>query len=362
MDFALHLCIHKTSQIMPQHLLTPGPVPVPAFIQEAINQPVIYHRSKAFERFFAEMRQGLQYLFQTQYETLAMIGSGTYGMEALIYSLFQKGDKVAVVSMGKFSQRWVEYANNQSLTTIEIQTEWGKSPTVADCLQVIDAHTQALILTHCETSTGALCAVEEIAFAVKQAYPQLLILVDGISSIGALPFYMDNWLVDGAVVASQKALRNPTGTVYFALSPAAISHLTPTVAADGFHLGNYLQSARQNSYPYSPPISLFYGVARSLLDIQTSTLPVIWNEVHHRSQFFKQKIQAKGGIIMGEKPADALTAFYFPDKDCQVLKQSWAAEGVIVSGGQDSWKGKILRVAHYQAWEAQVWEIMGLND
>lgn len=346
-----------------QYLLTPGPVPIPTFVQQAIAQPVIYHRNADFEAIMSDLQKGLRYLFQTKGEVLAMIGSGTTGVEALLYSLLQKGDALAVANLGKFSSRWEEYGKMQGYEVHSINAKWGDVPSIEQYLEFLaqNPHTKALLLTHCETSTGTFSDIEEIAFAVKAQFPNVLILVDGISSIGAIPFYMDAWQIDGAVVAAQKALMNQTGTVYFALSEAAIAKLHPSDASDFFNLWNYLQYSRKNSYPYSPPISQFYGVIAALNWIQQETLPTRWNAVHQEAKLFRAFAQALGWNIFGTNPADCVTALSHDTKDSTSIKKELAKNQVIVSGGQDELKGKIIRIAHYFPLSQEAKEILKKN-
>ena len=336
-------------------LLTPGPVPVPDEIWAAIAQPVIYHRNKEFESIFDDLQKGLQYLFQTQSLTFGMIGSGTTGTEALIYSLFRKKEKVLFTDFGKFSERWGEYAALIGLETVKIVAEWGKTISATQILSEIERQgdIKGLVLTHCETSTGVLLDVEEIAFAVKQVFPEILIVVDGISSIGATPFYFDDWQIDAAVVASQKALHNPAGTAYFALSTSAQAALQPTSRADYMNLWNYAESAKQLSFPYSPPVNLFYGVIAALDSIQRQSLPFIWNEVHENARTFRNLLPALSYTPFGESPSDTLTAFTSEKHALPEIKKALYQENIVVSGGQDQLKGKILRIAHYNSIEPE---------
>lgn len=340
----------------PYLLLTPGPVAVPSFVREAISQQTMQHHSQAFYDFYEAFLNKLKYLFQTQQTTLAMIGNGSMGMEALISSLFWEQDKVLVVSMGKFSKRWANYVRLLGLNLLEIEINWGKTVSPEQILQVLEKETEVkgMILTHCETSTGALLDIEEIVFAVKQKYPSILAVVDAISLVGALPFYFDDWKIDAAVVAAQKALMNPTGTCYFALSEQAVAQLQPSDAGDARNLYNYYHAAQKNSYPYSPPVQLFYGVNAVLDYMINKKLPVIWNETLVASRTFKKFVLENKGLIWSELPSDSLTTFSFPDQDMTQLKAACIANGVEMSGGQDDWKGKIMRISHLGLYDTSV--------
>ena len=330
-------------------LLTPGPVAVPSFVLEAIARPVIPHRSEAFYAFYEGLLQDLQYLFQAESSTCCMIGSGTMGMEAAMYSLFRPGDRVLIVSMGKFSQRWVDYGNLSGLEVIAWTLPWGNCPTPSALKEQLAQHSdiRGIILTHCETSTGVGIDLEECVFAFREVFPQGLVMVDAITSVGLLPFYFDAWGLDCAMVASQKALMNPAGVCAFALSERAQGALQPTHIADSRNLWNYLQHAEKGSFPYTPPVQLFYGIQAALDQIKTQGLPSVWNQVHQTARYFRKGLEEIGGSLFPESPADSLTAFSLPQTNASSVKIYLEEEhNILLSGGQGALAGKILRASH----------------
>ena len=346
---------------MMKYLLTPGPVPVPEFVLKAINQPVIHHRTKAFEQFYQKFLTKLRYLFQVESETSRvgiMIGSGTYGVEAAIYSLFNKGESVLVIDNGKFSERWVNFSRLLGLNTIVLRKNWGESPEVGEIIEEVEKHNSVagIVLTHSETSTGALLDLEEIAFAVKQKFPESLIVVDGITSVGTIPFYFDQWQIDAAITASQKALMNPTGTIAFALSALALGKLRNNEeGADSRNLANYIRAAEKYSYPFTAPVQLLYGMDAALDYIISKGLPAIWNQTHHSAKFFRKELSQLGGKLLSQNPSDSLSAFYFPGKDNEKIRRRLIDQYQIeLAGGQGEYKGKIMRVSHMGMADSEV--------
>lgn len=340
-------------------LLAPGPVPIPEFVAAALSQPVIHHRTAAFQRLYAQLQAGLRYLFQTQQATGVMIGSGTYGVETGMYSLFQPGDRVVVVDNGKFSARWVEYAEVLQLDLLHHRLEWGQVPETARLVELAK-EAVGVVITHCETSTGALTDLEEIALALREAAPDILILVDGITSVGALPFYFDAWGIDAVVVASQKALMNPAGLIAWAISERAQAHLRPTRPGDYANWYNYWQAGQQHSFPYTPPVQMLYGLQAALNYVAELTLPSLWNQVHRSSRRFKQGLKDLGATVRSQSPSDSLTAFHWEGKDMQALRKHLLQAGYELAGGQGPWKGDILRMSHMgtSASEALVEEVL----
>ncbi|MDX2248748.1 MAG: alanine--glyoxylate aminotransferase family protein [Bacteroidia bacterium] len=339
------------------HLFTPGPVPVPAFVMEAIARPVIHHRTEAFTTLYAGIQTRLQYLFQTKGFTGTIIGSGTYGVESAIYSLFRPGEKVAVIQVGKFSQRWSDYSKLSGLEIIVIEKEWGKGITPQEVSSQLESHSDiaGIVITHCETSTGVCLDLEEIVLAARQQFPDLCILVDAITTVGAIPFYMDQWEIDYAVVASQKALMNPAGTCAFALSERAMGRLVSTHSSDFRNLYNYYQSGKRHEYPFTAPTQLLYGIGAALEDIQSEGLPAIWNRTHHAAKTFREGIIKLDGEIVAEMPSDSLTAFRFPGKNNSFIKKQMAEKyDIHLAGGQGPMKGEIMRCSHMAGMDAEM--------
>ena len=339
-------------------MLSPGPVPVPEYVWQAISQPVIHHRSDAFYSLMEKVCNGLRFLFQTKHHVGLMMGSGTYGVESAMYSLFRPGEQILVVDQGKFSERWVDYGRLIGLDIVVLHKAWGETVRKEEILEVIRQHPEltGVVLTHCETSTGVMMDLEEISFAIREERAELLILVDGISTIGAIPFYLDDWQLDAAVLASQKSLCNPAGLALFAMSQKAFERLRETHSADFRNLYNYLKAAQNNSYPYTAPVSLMRGILAVLDKWQEQSLAHIWNEVHQSSQYFKHAIAEIGGEVFSEEPSGSMTAFTFPDQDMTALGNALKEAGFELAGGQGHLKGKILRTAHFAGADREVME------
>ena len=330
-------------------LLSPGPVAIPGFVQQAISSPPIHHRTENFQRLYGELLEDLQYLFQTNASTLTMIGSGTLGMEAAMYSLLQAGQKVLVLDNGKFSKRWLDYAKHMKLDIYSLSVAWGediKPRELVSKLKVLPK-LDAIIITHSETSTGIMLELEEMAFQIRRIQEDCLIIVDGITSVGTMPFYFDGWDLDLAITASQKALMNPAGLVAYALSERAVHRLTNTHPADGQNLLNYLTAAKEKSYPYTPPTQLLLGIKAALTYIRNKGLPLVWNETYQSASVFREGLNEMGAKLLGNGlKSPSLSAFYFEEKDMEDIRIQMEKAGYYLSGGQGSLKGQINRISH----------------
>jgi aspartate aminotransferase-like enzyme len=330
--------------------LNPGPVMVPGYVMDAIAQPVVHQRTAAFEAFFETFQGDLQYVFQTTSPVIAMPGTGTFGVEAAMFSFFQAGDQVAIPAMGKFSQRWAAFGMALGLDVLPIGVGWGHSFTVAHTQAILaeNPNLKGWVLTHVETSTGVAIDLEEIAATIKQAAPQQLIVVDAICSVGIQALYTDDWQLDVVVAASQKGFLNPAGTVYVAVGPQAAAGLLYPESADYRHLGHYYRYLMHGAYPFTPPLQMFYGVHAALQRMRAETMPSVWNRTHAMSRYFKAAAQALGGTLFGDGSADALTVLSFGRGGHDRLREALVlGYGIETAGGQDQLEDLIIRVGHF---------------
>jgi serine---pyruvate transaminase len=204
-----------------RYLFTPGPTPVPPQVLEAMSRPIIHHRSSDFREILQRTFDRLGEVYRTDGDVLVFTSSGTGGMESAISNLTRPGDRVVVVSAGHFGERWAAMAGNFGCDVDTIQYEWGESPT-ADDLAGRLAETggaKVVFLTHSETSTGVVADVQALAAAAKEA--GALVVVDAVSSLGAVPLETDAWGLDAVVSGSQKALMTPPGLAFVSVSQAA---------------------------------------------------------------------------------------------------------------------------------------------
>lgn len=323
---------------------------VPRHVMDAIAQPVMHQRTAAFDEFFHGFQADLRYVFQTHSPVVAMPGTGTFGVEAAMFSFFKPGDKVAIPAMGKFSQRWASFGMELGLDVVPLGLAWGHVFTVEHVSEVMGQHPdlRGWVLTHVETSTGVAIDLEEIAAAIKAHNPQQLVVVDAICSVGIQALYTDAWQLDVVVAASQKGFLNPAGTVYVAIGPQAAAELAYPDAADYRHLGHYFRYLMQGAYPFTPPVQLFYGVAAVCKSMCQDSMPVVWGRAHAMSRYFKQAVKGLGIGIFGEGNADALTVLSLGRQSHDAIRERLVLDhGIETAGGQDQLEDLVIRVGHF---------------
>ena len=332
-----------------QLLLAPGPTPVPARVRLAMAQPMFHHRTPQFSALFAEVRDGLRQLFQTEEDVLVLASSGTGAMEASVANLFSPGDKVLVINGGKFGERWLNISNAYGLNPIDLKVGWGEAVKVADVEQQLKAHPdiRGVMVQASETSTTVFHPVKEIA-KLTQNGP--LFLVDGVTAVGVVPLSMDEWGIDVLVTGSQKALMLPPGLGFIALSDRAWEK-TKQAKLPRFYFDLNLERKNQQkgSGAFTPAVSLIFGVRASLRMLEREGLENVYARHARLCKATRAAATALGlKLLAPDSPSPAATGIYLPngiDAD-QVLEYLRDKMNITLAEGQDQLKGKVIRIAH----------------
>lgn len=333
---------------MKPRLFTPGPTPVPEEVLLRMAEPVIHHRTPEFQRELSEATENLRYLFCTTHPVLTLTASGTGAMEAVIVNAFSAGDEVITVNGGKFGERWGEIARAFGLVVHEVTVEWGTAVNAERLSLELDAHprTRGIMLTHSETSTGVFTDIRQIALSIRSRYDGLIV-VDGITAIGAHEMRFDDWDLDIVVTGSQKGLMIPPGLAFVALSDRAWKEVErSTLPRFYFDLAAARKSLASNDTPWTPALTLVLGVARALRMIRDEGIENVWRRHARLGGAMRAAATAVGLDLFGNPPSNALTSICFPENGKEFMKLVKEKYRVTVAGGQEALKGKIFRVSH----------------
>ena len=203
-----------------RYLFTPGPTPVPPEVLAALAEPIVHHRGADFRPIYAECIARLKEICRTSSDALLFTASGTGAMESAVANLCSPGTRVVVVSAGAFGERWIEITERYGCDVVPLRYAWGEVPAAAD-LEALLAETsgvRAVFLTQSETSTGVVSDLRPFAEATRPSGAH--VVVDAVSSLGAVPLEMDAWGIDVVCAGSQKALMTPPGLAIAAVSDA----------------------------------------------------------------------------------------------------------------------------------------------
>ncbi len=335
---------------MKKHFLfAPGPTPVPPEASLAMAQPILHHRTGEFEQIFAEVREGLKYVFQTERDVIIFASSGTGAMEAAVCNLLSPGDKAVCVRGGKFGERWAEICEAFGIESVNIDVEWGDAVRVEDVERAIDENpgVKAVFWQASETSTGVKHPTKELAELCRSK--GVLSVVDGITAIGVFDVKTDQWDIDVVVSGSQKAFMLPPGLAFICLSDraweAAESSRCPKYY---FDLRKERKSQAKNQTAYTPAVSLVVGLRETLRLIKEEGLENVFARHALLAEATREAMKALNLELFSKSPSEAVTAVKVPDgidggKIPKLLREKY---GVIIAGGQAKLKGKIFRISH----------------
>ena len=335
-------------------LMIPGPTPVPETALLAMAKHPIGHRSGDFSKIMAEVTENLKWLHQTKNDVLILASSGTGAMEAGMINFLSPGDRVLCGCNGKFGDRWAEVATAYGLQVEKITAEWGKALETEKFRQHLEAdkdkQIKAVILTHSETSTGVLNDLETINGYVK-AHGEALIIVDAVTSLGALSIPVDELGLDVVASGSQKGYMIPPGLAFVAVGAKAwTAYETAKLPRYYLDLGKYRKDAAKNTTPFTPPVNLFFALQATLRIMQTEGLENIFARHDRLKGVTRAAIKALGLPLLGPDTvaSPAVTAVAPPpeveaEKVRAIMKKRF---DIALAGGQDHLKGKIFRIGH----------------
>ena len=334
-------------------LMIPGPTPVPEQVLLALAKHPFGHRSGEFGKLMAEVTENLKWLHQTQNDVLCLTASGTGAMQAGIINFLSPGDRVLVGCNGKFGDRWAELPEAFGLNVDKVTAEWGQPLDPEQIRAKLEADTdkqiKAVIITHSETSTGVLNDLETINRHVK-AHGEALIIVDAVTSLGAVNLPIDEWGLDVVASGSQKAYMIPPGLGFVSVGPKAWeAYKTAKLPRFYLDLGKYRKDAAKNTTPFTPPVNLMVALHTALRMMKAEGLESIYGR-HQR--LMNATREAMKGLSLPLFAPDgfgspAITAVAPTGVDSEKIRSVMKKRfDIVLAGGQDHLKGKIFRIGH----------------
>lgn len=337
----------------PEIILAPGPTPIPPEVYLAQGSPLVYHRGPGFGKLMREVTARLKELYRTEEaDVLLMTSSGTGGLESAVENCFSPGDEVFVPLAGFFADRWKRLAESHGLVVRTIEYEWGGRIRPEDVTAALAEYpVKAVLLTQSETSTGVIQPIRELAQAANEA--GAMVVVDVVSSLGAVPFEFDAWGIDVAVGGSQKALSASPGIAFVAISQRAWEvHGAATLPRFYFDWSTYKRFAElpEPENPWTPAISVMQGL-KAALDLYFQDGVEAALERHRMlSRAVKEGVIALGLDLFGEGIDDnwTVTAIRAPegldaDAICDRIRSDF---GCVLAPGQGPLRGKVFRIGH----------------
>ncbi len=335
---------------MKLRLLTPGPTPVPEEILLELAKPMYYHRSPEFREIFKEVNVGLKTVFATSQPVLTLTSSGTGSMEAALVNAVSPGGKVICLIAGRFGERWRHLCQVFGMNAICITVPWGEAVAPEQLEKALQDHpdASAVCTTLSETSTGV--GHDMKAFGDIVARTPAVLIVDGVSGLGAMECRTDAWKLDLVCTGSQKALMMPPGLAFVSVSEKARTAISRNASPATFYfdLKKALKSLETLDTPYTPAHTLIRGLRLALARFTAEGMENVWARQTRHAAATRAGFQALGMTVFPKRPNSALTVMRLPDSidGTAMLGRLEKEHGIKLANGQEHFKGTIFRIAH----------------
>ena len=334
------------------NLRVPGPTPCPDEVLASASQQMINHRGPEFKDLIFRVTSNLQRAFETKNDVLILTASGTAALEAAIVNTLSPGDKVLAVVVGVFGERFAQIAEAYGAEVLRLTVPHGSAAEPDEVRQALKGNPaiKAVLITHNETSTGVTNDLRAIAQVVKEEFDKLL-LVDAVSSIGALPLPVDEWRCDVVTTGSQKAWMSPPGIAMVSVSPQAWKAYE-TAKMPRFYLdfGKAKSYLERGQTPWTPAVSVLFGLDKALERLLSEGLPRIHENHAAVGDACRTGIKGLGLDLFPDEryASNTVTAIKVsPGVDAAALLERLRTRyNVILAGGQQDLSGKIIRVGH----------------
>jgi aspartate aminotransferase-like enzyme len=338
-------------------LFTPGPTPILPAAQTAMASFAMHHRTADFRALYSRVLADMKDFIGTKNDVLVLASSGTGVMEGAVSNLTSPGDKVLVLSAGKFGERWRDLAKAFGCAVEVVSTPYGETFSINNIRPRLTADVRAVYMQATESSSGARHDVEAIARLVRESGDDALLVVDGITGLGTTHLDVDGWGIDVIIGGSQKALMIPPGLAYCAVSERAWKRMeTATSPRYYFDFRKERKATAKGESAFTPATSLFAALGAALDfirqmgngDVAAGRIALIEN-AELAAEMTRAGAKALGLELFAPTcPAAALTAIRAPDgvDSGAMVKQFREDFGAVVANGQAEMKGKLFRIAH----------------
>jgi aspartate aminotransferase-like enzyme len=344
-------------------LFTPGPTPLLPAAQFAMAAADIHHRTPEFRALYTRVLAQLKEFVGTKNDVILLSSSGTGAMEASVSNLTSPGDRVLVLTAGKFGERWTALAKAFGCEVDVVSAPYGETFSLDAVKSALKLETRAVFMQATETSTGARHCVPAVAKLLQDTQSEALLIVDAITGLGTSHLDMDGLGIDVLVGGSQKAVMIPPGLSYLAVSQRAWERMEATYNPRYyFDLRKERKNARNGESAYTPAVALIaaLGAAFNYIAGQAATAEKPEGDlVEGRKKLIENAetiaamtraaVQALGmKLFAPDVPSAAATAVVTPEgvDSGVVVKELKSRFASIIANGQGEMKGKIFRIAH----------------
>ncbi|MDL2297699.1 aminotransferase class V-fold PLP-dependent enzyme [Synergistaceae bacterium OttesenSCG-928-D05] len=335
-------------------VMVPGPVPVSPSILQALGSETRAHTDPVFVADFQALLGDLRDMLHCDGIAFLVAGSGTMGMEMAVVNIASQKDRILLCSNGHFGDRYESICERRGYRMDVVKAEWGKSVTVEEVdAQLAKGGYSILIMTHVETSTGAMIQLKEIAEMVKKKYPEVLFLVDGVAAAGGAEADM-RWGIDLYLTCTQKALGSVPGMMVLWANKRALEKRESM----GQIPESYVDFARwipvmvdTKQYWGTPAVNNIMALKEAMHIIKEEGYEARCKRHAEDAAMLAEAMEAIGFKVACEKPfrASTLSVFLYPQDmpvDDAAFRAAVAEEGGLIAGCLGAFAGKGFRMGH----------------
>ena len=330
-------------------LRMPGPAAVPERVRAAVALPVVSHRGPEFRAILQDVTGGLRAVLGTRHHVFLLGTSGTGGMEAALVNVLSAGDAVLVVENGQFGERFSSIAEGLPVTLDRLQIPWGEVPDAAAiAARVAAKRYRAVVVIHNESATGVVADLTAIGAVLRDT--DTLLVVDSVSGVGGVEMRMDDWGVDVMVTASQKSLMCPPGLAIAAVSEKAMRVIDAARGIPRFSLDfrRAKTSLDKGETPFTPPVSLIFGLREALRMIDEEGLPAVLARHARLSAALRAGFEALGfaRFPTGRPVSSTVTVGVVPDglEGSAIVRHMYARYRTVIAGQRTKLQNRVIRI------------------
>ncbi len=343
--------------LLKNRLFTPGPTPLLPAAQTAMAAFTMHHRTADFRALYTRVLADMKDFIGTENDVLVLASSGTGVMEGSVSNLTSPGDKVLVLTAGKFGERWRDLAKAFGCAVEMVSVPYGQTFSLDEIRQKLTPDIRAVYVQATESSTGARHDIKSIAKIVRDKGDDVLLVVDAITGLGTTHLDVDGWGVDVIIGGSQKALMIPPGLAYCAVSERAWKRMESAKSPRYyFDFRKERKAAAKGESSYTPATSLIAALGAALDfirqmgdgDVKLGRKALV-NNAELAAEMTRAGAQALGlKLFAASAPAAALTAIDAPAgvDSSAMVKKFRDLFSAVVANGQGDMKGKLFRIAH----------------
>src|SRR5205085_10884598 len=342
--------------LLKNRLFTPGPTPLLPAAQTAMAAFSAHHRTADFKTLYTRVLSDMKDFIGTQNDVLVLASSGTGVMEGAVSNLTSPGDKVLVLTAGKFGERWRDLAKAFGCNVDVLTVPYGQTFNLSEIKARLTPDVKVVYVQTTESSTGARHDIQGIANLVRAMGDDMLLVADAITGLGTTHFDVDGWGIDVIIGGSQKALMIPPGLAYCAISERAWKRMEMAKNPRYyFDFRKERKSAAKGETAFTPATSLFAALGAALDFIRqmgsgdlAAGRKALVDNAELAAEMTRAGVKALGLKLFTSAPGAALTAISSPAglDSGKIVKEFRESFSAVVANGQGDMKGKLFRIAH----------------